>query len=143
MRAQRIPDSELALDELAEVRVSVAALRGVFNDETNTGARQLTRIADLTTGLRVERRAVENDLALFACAERLHLRAALQQRDDDTFAVGAFVTLEGRLGIDGRPAAQVDLELAGRTSAIALRFHFGFEAVLIDGEVALARRRRR
>ena len=67
------------------------------------------------------------------------MRAVLEQRDDAAFAADAFVAQELGLVFELHAAAQVDAELAGRLRLLALRFHRGLEARLIDGEAALAR----
>src|SRR5882762_376771 len=78
---ERVADTNAALLEATRVRVRGAALLSVLHHEAHTGTGELARIPHLTARLGVERRAVEHDLALLARAERVDLRALLQQRD--------------------------------------------------------------
>ena len=61
-----VAHADFALLELAEVRIRRAALLGVGHDELRADIAQLAGVAHLAAGLRIERSAVEEHLALVA-----------------------------------------------------------------------------
>ena len=69
-------------------------LLSIYDNEVNTGARQLACVADLPTGLGIKWRPVENDLAFIARIQLRHCRAALQQSNHLALGFQTLVALE-------------------------------------------------
>ena len=61
---------------------------------------ELARVAHLAAGLRVERRAVEHDLAFVAGVQRICTASPPEQRDHLADVGDAFVAEEARLAFD-------------------------------------------
>ena len=83
-----VADLQRAAVELAEMDVHVAELLlGVVDRKLGSGLREhRARVADLATGLSVERRLVDDHLAFVAGFQLLHRRAAFQQGRHDAFS---------------------------------------------------------
>ena len=96
-------------------------------------------VADLAAALCVERRDVEDHLALLARLQLGDRILAAEQRDDAALAGFAVVADERGVRVNAQVAAQVDVELAGSASTRALRIHRRLETRLVDGQAALAR----
>src|SRR5207302_3565671 len=143
MSTERIAAAELSLLQTADMRMRGAALLSVSHHKAHACGRELTRITHLSAGLRVERRAIEDDFTFLACHQGFHGRAAFQDRDDATLRIEAFVALKQRARIDFGAATQVDSELARLLRPAPLLLHRFIEARLIDRDPALARDVRR
>ena len=139
IRREAVAELDRARGQLAEVRKRGAAFLRVGDRELRAHVAELARVADLAAGLRIERSAVEHDFAFVAGVERLHCRAALEQRDDLADVGGGFVAEEVRLVFEANAARHVDAELARGLRLLALHFHRGFVAGVVDGQAALAR----
>ena len=140
LRRERVADANAALREASEVRVRGAALLRILHDEAHPGSGELPRISHLTARLGIEGRAIEHHLALLARAERIDLRAPLQERHHAPGAGESLVALEQRACIEGSAAARVDAaELARLLGAAPLLLHRRLKACLVDAEAALTR----
>src|SRR5262249_25499685 len=99
-------------------------------------------VADLTAGLGVKRRLVEDDGAALARPQRVDLLAVLHQRGDD--ALGAFGLVAQELARAGffaqaephRPGGGVARAGPGGARLLALTLHGGVEAFGIDADAA-------
>src|SRR5882762_3517606 len=136
---ERVTDTNAALLEATRVRMRGAALLRVLHYEAHTVSGELARIPHLTARLRVERRAIEHDLTLLTRAERVELRALLQQRDHTAGAGEPLVALEQGARVKRGVAAQIHNELARFLRTAPLLLHRRFKARLVDLQAALAR----
>src|ERR1700730_17392109 len=134
-----VADTNAALLDVTRVRMRGAALVRVSHYEAHIGTGELARIPHLTARLGVERRAVEHDLTLLTRAERVDLRALLQQRDHTAGAGQPLVALEQRVRVERGAAAQIHAELARFLGTAPLFLHRRFKARLVDFQAALAR----
>src|SRR3990172_1896581 len=100
-------------------------------------------VADLAAALRIEGRAVEDDLHLLAFPRLLHPLPAPQQGQHLGAGLGRLVAQEGRGGYVTEDARGYGLRLSGeparRAGALALPRHRLLEPRLVHGEVLLAR----
>src|SRR5687767_511260 len=97
--------------ELAEVGMHRAALQRVAHEELRNRAPELARIADLAAGFRIERCAVEHDLAFVTRLELVDGRTVLQQRDDPADVRDAAIAQEVRLAFELDAGREIDAEL--------------------------------
>jgi len=138
-RSNRFADLQRAGCELADMNVCLAEFLRVGDREASSGRREFAGVTHLAATLGVERRDVEDDLALLT---RLHFGdcvLAAEHRDDPALAGLAVVADERRLAVDGHLATQINVELAGGTRHCALRIHRGLEPRPVDRETAFAR----
>ncbi len=123
-RPRRIsPFSSLPMCEYAVPRFCVSATTNLRADIA-----QLAGIAHLAAGLRIERSAVEEDLALLARLQRLDRLSALEQRHHLADVRDAFIAQELRRALDLDARAHVHAELAGSLGLLALLLHGRFVA---------------
>src|SRR5882672_12961725 len=61
MSTERIAGADLALLHAADMRMRGAALLGVMHDKAHACGRELAGVTHLSTRLRIERRAIEDD----------------------------------------------------------------------------------
>ncbi|MNF43853.1 hypothetical protein D3C84_249540 [compost metagenome] len=134
-----LADAQAACADHAVVQVGATGLGGIAHVEAHaTGIAQVAAVTDLAAGFGVERGAVEDHHALLAFLQLLDRRAGLEQGDDLALAEGVFVAGEQGIGIDLDQAVVVQAEGAGGAGAFALGLHLALEAVLVDGQLALA-----
>ena len=109
----------------------------VFDGEDAMHRLQRATVADLTAGLGVERRVVEDDDAHFALIQLVDRNTVLVQGQHVGLGFEAVVAVEG-----GRRAVVVQvgrhLELAGGARLFLLAGHRGIEGGGIDGDLVLA-----
>ena len=119
--------------------VGLDLLRVVHGEkrQARAGSRKLAAIADLAAGLRVERRAVEDDDALLPGGQRIDRGAVAVERDHPAFLGQRVVTVEHRLGA-GIAQASGRLEAGRGARAAALLVHRRVEPCLVDRDAALA-----
>src|SRR6185437_8264112 len=94
--SESVANSDRALGNLADVRVSCATLLRVRHNEADPAPCQLSRISDLPAGLRVEGRPIEHDFALLSCFQLLDNGPVFEQRKYMTLGVEALIALEER-----------------------------------------------
>ena len=139
LRGKLVADLDETAADLAQMRVDGAALLRVRHRELRAHVAELTRIADLAAGLRVERRAIEDDFALLAGVQHLDFLAVLEQRDDLADIRHALVAEEAGLAFELDARGHVHLEVAAATRTFALALHGSLVAFHVDLEAALAR----
>ncbi len=137
--AERLPHPDAPFGNPTDVGVRCAALLCVFYDESHSPACKLARVADLTARFRIERRAIENDLALLSRGQLVNDRPSLEKRDHMTFRLEPVISLEHRARINRRASAKINSKFAGLLRASALFVHRRPESLVIDIEAALAR----
>src|SRR4051812_20516334 len=126
----------MVYEEIAEF------LLGAGDENARAFALHHAGIADLTAGLTVERRLVENYEAGLARLQLLHFLAVLEQGHDDAFGILGIVAEElGRAGalLHGKPhilRRRLPRAGPGRTGLLALALHSGVEGVRIDADAA-------
>src|SRR5579859_4201520 len=138
-RFERIPHSNLALRNASDMRVRSTSLLRIDDNKVDTGTRELSRVANLTTRFSIERRPVENDFAFLTGAQLGNCCAPLQQGNNLAFGLESFVSPEQCPGVDGSSTAQINAELARFLRALTLLVHCRVESRLIDREATLAR----
>lgn len=115
-----------------------ARLGGVTNIEAHPLGSEVAAIADLATGLGVERGAIQHHDALLARRQFLYRHAFLEQRDDLAGITRRLIAAELGFTFDLDQAIVIHAKGAGRTSPLALGLHFTFEAGFVQCKVALA-----
>ena len=131
-------DTQAALGHHTVVQEGAAGLGGVAHVETHASTFQVAAVADLATGLSVERGLIQHHHALFAFGEAVDRSTGLEQGNDLAAAAGAFVTEEAGVAINLDQGVVVHAEGAGGTGALTLRFHFTLEALFVHRQLALA-----
>ena len=121
------------------MHVRLAELARVGHDEPRIPGDEHAAVADLAAALGVERRRVEDHLALLARAQCLHRILAAEKCHDAAAAALVLVAGEGGLALDRDAGAQVDPELARRPRPGPLLLHRRLEPGLVDREATLAR----
>lgn len=134
----RAADAQVAPGDHAMVQVRAAGLGGIAHVETHASRLEVATVADLAAGLGVERRLVENHDTLLALLQALDGLAVPEQRDDLPGAGDALIAKEAGLTVDLDKAVVVHAECAGSAGALALGLHLALEALLVDGQLALA-----
>lgn len=134
----RAADAQVAPGDHAMVQVRAASLGGIAHVEAHASRLEVATVADLAAGLGVERRLVEDHDALLALLQALDGLAVPEQRDDLPGAGDALIAEEAGLAVDLDQAVVVHAEGAGSAGALALGLHLALEAVLVDGQLALA-----
>lgn len=134
----RAADAQVAPGDHAMVQVRAASLGGIAHLEAHASRLEVATVADLAAGLGVERRLVEDHDALLALLQALDGLAVPEQRDDLPGAGDALIAEEAGLAVDLDQAVVVHAEGAGSAGALALGLHLALEAVLVDGQLALA-----
>src|SRR5690606_6852991 len=131
------PHPQAAAVKDAVVQEGSTVLAGVVHVKTQTFAGEVAAVADLPTGLGIERRLVEHHYTLFACIELLNAHAFAEQRNNLAVAGGAEVAGEAGLTLNLDQAVVIHAKGAGRPRALALSLHFALEAFLVQSQPAL------
>src|SRR6185437_2268493 len=126
------------------MRMELAAeFARVLDDKPAVRMLQRARVADLSAGFRVERRAVENERAVFVGTQRIDAATVAQDRNNSAAVrFQRFVTKKfcrSQLAGDLCGELPLALETTSRARTRSLFLHCALEAIHVHAQAALAR----